>query len=147
MDLQEPRNRFVKSESTGRVAAVRRRIRGAFKCLLGVISLPFPGNNRPQDRRIATRASPRQVLQSFATVNNVLFSIAETIPVIGPSIKGALEALYKVLLLVEVSTLSCFRSEQTQLVSYDAATWIRRDFRFRRMPKSCYGGSSPWSST
>jgi hypothetical protein len=147
MALQEPRNRFVNNESTGRVVAVRRPIRGAFKCLLGVISRPFLGANRSQDRRITTRASPRQVLQSFATVNNVLFSIAETIPVIGPSIKGALEALYKVLLLVEVSTLSCFRSEQTQLVSYDASIRIRRDFRFRRMPKSCYAGLSPWSST
>ena len=37
------------------------------------------------------------------SVNNVLFSVAEAIPLIGPSIKGALEALYKVLDLIEVS--------------------------------------------
>ncbi|KAJ2930307.1 hypothetical protein H1R20_g6754, partial [Candolleomyces eurysporus] len=36
------------------------------------------------------------------SVNNVLFSVAEAIPLIGPSIKGALEALYKVLDLIEI---------------------------------------------
>ncbi|RXW11815.1 hypothetical protein EST38_g14040 [Candolleomyces aberdarensis] len=35
------------------------------------------------------------------SVNNVLFSVAEAIPLLGPSIKGALEALYKVLVLIE----------------------------------------------
>jgi hypothetical protein len=47
------------------------------------------------------------------TVNNVLFSIAETIPVIGTSIKGALEALYKVLDLIEVRSSHVVRIPNT----------------------------------
>jgi hypothetical protein len=76
--------------------------------MLGAISrIKQNSTSKTQDHSIATlpTSRSREVLQSFMAVTNVLCSIAETIPVVGPSIKGALEALYKVLYLVEVSTL------------------------------------------
>ena len=59
-----------------------------------------PGAGGPNDGALTTT---REWLQSAGVAINVLFSIAEAIPVVGPSIKGALEALYKVLQLIEVS--------------------------------------------
>ena len=61
--------------------------------------------------RISARHSPngtnlsgsRRALQSSIEVLNVAFSIAETIPVVGTPLKGALEALYKILGDIEVS--------------------------------------------
>jgi hypothetical protein len=85
------------NESIGRVIAIRLRI---------VLSRLFQSSKRTDSQDDASSAilpRSRRVLQSFMSVNNVLFSIAEAVPVVGPSIKGALEALYKVLDLVEVS--------------------------------------------
>ena len=45
----------------------------------------------------------RCALQSSIVVLDIAFSAAETIPVFGPPLKGALEALFKVLKLIEVS--------------------------------------------
>ncbi|KAJ3542032.1 hypothetical protein NMY22_g3652 [Coprinellus aureogranulatus] len=45
---------------------------------------------------------PRRALQTSIVVFDVAFSVAETIPVFGGPLKGALEALCKVLKLVEV---------------------------------------------
>ena len=47
----------------------------------------------------------RRALQSTITVLEVVFSVAEAVPVLGPSLKGALEALSKILKLVEVRIL------------------------------------------
>jgi hypothetical protein len=41
--------------------------------------------------------------QNAIPVVNVMFSVAETIPVFGATLKGAMEALFKVLVLVEVT--------------------------------------------
>ena len=91
----------ISSESTGRVIAIR---------LWSVVSRLFPSSKRTDNHDHADASgaivpTSRRVLQSFMSVNNVLFSIAEAVPVVGPSIKGALEALYKVLDLIEVSYL------------------------------------------
>jgi hypothetical protein len=64
------------------------------------------------------------------SVNSVLFSVAEAIPVFGTSIKGALEALYKVLDLVEVS---CFGIQQ--FIDHWMYIIIRRDIRYKKAPK------------
>ncbi|RXW11816.1 hypothetical protein EST38_g14039, partial [Candolleomyces aberdarensis] len=90
-----------KDESTGRVIAIRSCKRGTFQRLRDAISRPFQAGGRTEDCDDATPPTSRRVLQSFMSVNNVLFSVAEAIPLLGPSIKGALEALYKVLDLIE----------------------------------------------
>ena len=82
------------TESVGRVTAVRLR---------GTIAKFFHSSKRTENHDNASLSTSRRVRQSFMSVDNVLFSIAETVPVFGTSIKGALEALYKVLDLVEVS--------------------------------------------
>lgn len=57
--------------------------------------------------------SGRAHLQSSISILDVAFSAAETIPVFGAPLKGALEALYKVLRLVEVSSLRTLPSFET----------------------------------
>ena len=49
------------------------------------------------------KSCPRRGLQTSIEVLNIAFSVAETIPVVGAPLKGALEALCKTLGQVEVS--------------------------------------------
>jgi hypothetical protein len=129
----------ISSKPSGRVITIRRRIRGAFKSLLGVISpLGQHSTGRAQGHDIATSSTSREALQSFVAVNNVLFSIAEAIPVIGPSIKGAMEAISKVLILIEVSTsYNALHLSRQCPVAYYTSVCTRGESRFRKMLKSC----------
>lgn len=50
-------------------------------------------------------SSGRRAIQMAITTLDVAFSIAETVPVIGAPLKGALESVCKILKLVDVSLL------------------------------------------
>ncbi|TEB28190.1 hypothetical protein FA13DRAFT_1815944, partial [Coprinellus micaceus] len=55
----------------------------------------------PRSPDVTHTSAHRRTLQSSISALNIAFSIAETIPVVGPPLKGALEALYKILGEVE----------------------------------------------
>lgn len=71
---------------------------------LMMLKHPFCGDKCAGHREDRTPSSSRlETLQSLTTTISILSSVAGTIPLAGPAIKGALEALHKVLLLIEVS--------------------------------------------
>jgi hypothetical protein len=63
-----------------------------------------PKSPRPLRNSAANTSCSRRGLQSSIEVLNIAFSVAETIPVVSPPLKGALEALCKILGQVEVSS-------------------------------------------
>ncbi|RXW19687.1 hypothetical protein EST38_g6164 [Candolleomyces aberdarensis] len=85
----------------GRVIAFRRRATQTFGRLLTCVSRPFRAGKSTEHGKDTAPSSSREWLQTLANTINVLFSIAETIPLAGTPIKGALEALHKVLQLIE----------------------------------------------
>ncbi|RXW25732.1 hypothetical protein EST38_g172 [Candolleomyces aberdarensis] len=84
--------------------------------------------------------APLPALQNAIVVTDILFSIAETIPVIGTPIKGALEAVCKVLRVVEqrfevkedIDELIDKLSELLELLSkeQDASNYLPRLLRY-----------------
>jgi hypothetical protein len=93
----------------GKVVAIRRRRMGLGLVRRWVSDITRRLLRRGQgteDPNDGTLTTSREWLQSVGCTINVLFSIAEAIPVVGPAIKGALEALYKVLQLIEVGDAS-----------------------------------------
>jgi hypothetical protein len=70
---------------------------------------PMATNKSPENQKHLHRQdsrSPLAALQTAIVVTDIVASIAETIPVFGTPIKGALEAICKVLRVIEVA-FSC----------------------------------------